>query len=571
MTRTITETLATMIYEKDVGIEMSDGNVLRANVFRPLAPGAYPVVLAQGPYGKDSHIAQTHPYAWKRLKEILPDIDGNGSSGRFLRWEMADPERWVPDGYVVVMVDSRGTGKSPGYLDPRSTRETQDYVEVIDWAGTRDWSNGRVGLLGVSYFAVMMWAVAARRPKHLAGFVAWEGFADHYRDWSHHGGIFGDRPNDWYGGPIMRNQHGNGLSPLRDADTGEITTGAPLDPAWLAWNRADYVGAYYDHPLIDAWTTGRSPDLRRIEAPFLSSGNWGGHAQHLRGNIEGYRLASSPEKWLEMHTGTHFDGFYDAQSVALQKAFFDCYLKGLDNGWRERPRVELAIRRPDSFEMRFEHEWPIGRTEWQNHYLDAATGVVGRTVPARAASLTYDAMGEGATFSSAPFAADTEFTGPLSLRLWLSSATKDADLFVTLRCFAPDGSEVVFTGANDMVTVAQGWLRASHRKTDPALSSPGRPHHTHDEICPLAPGEIHEMEVEIWPTCIVVPAGYRLEVLVQGHDFSLDGADSMQKHTHPVDRDPAVFGNCVTIHTGPEHPSCLVLPFIPEIQHGQAK
>ena len=132
-----------MIFEKDVAIVASDGLTLRANVFRPRAPGAYPVVMAHGSYGKDVHFSHAFKPQWEKLNRIYPGLCSEGSTGRFLRWETVDPERWVPDGYVVVQVDSRGTGKSPGYLDPFSPREIEDYRDAIEWAGVQPWSKAR--------------------------------------------------------------------------------------------------------------------------------------------------------------------------------------------------------------------------------------------------------------------------------------------------------------------------------------------------------------------------------------------------------------------------------------------
>ncbi|MDI9330473.1 MAG: CocE/NonD family hydrolase [Alphaproteobacteria bacterium] len=162
-----------MRFEQDVAIEASDGLLLRANVFRPDAPGRYPVVMAHGSYGKDMHFSHAFKPQWEKLNRIYPGLGTQGSSGRYLRWETVDPERWVPDGYVVVQVDSRGTGKSPGYLDPFSPREIQDDFDCIEWAGVQDWSNGKVGLLGVSYYGIEQWQVAALRPPHLAAICPW--------------------------------------------------------------------------------------------------------------------------------------------------------------------------------------------------------------------------------------------------------------------------------------------------------------------------------------------------------------------------------------------------------------
>ena len=177
--KTVVETAKTgggfqFIFEKDVAVEMSDGLALRVNVFRPAAPGKYPVVMSHGVYGKDVHFNHAFKPQWDKLKQIYPEIDQGQSTGRFLRWEVPDPERWVPDGYVIVVADTRGSGKSPGYLDPRQPRENQDYYELIEWAGTQPWSNGKVGLLGISYLAINQWKAAALQPPHLAAICPWE-------------------------------------------------------------------------------------------------------------------------------------------------------------------------------------------------------------------------------------------------------------------------------------------------------------------------------------------------------------------------------------------------------------
>jgi len=234
----------TMRVEKDVPIAMRDGNVLRANVFRPEAEGRFPVILAHGVYGKDIHFEDGFKPQWDKLIAAYPDLVGNGSSGKYLRWETVDPERFVPDGFAVVQVDSRGTGKSPGYLDPRSACEMHDYYECIEWAGIQPWSNGKIGLCGISYYAFTQWAVAAMRPPHLAAICPWEGFVDYYRDSTHQGGIFSNAfTTAWWPRQVLVNQYGNAASHHRDRETGERTTGgAALSEEMLRYNRADYPG-----------------------------------------------------------------------------------------------------------------------------------------------------------------------------------------------------------------------------------------------------------------------------------------------------------------------------------------
>ncbi len=118
----------------DAPIPMDDGIVLRADVFRPVAEGRYPVLLTYGPYAKGLAFQDGYPDAWETMAREHPDVPA-GSSNLYQNWEVVDPEKWVPHGYVCVRVDSRGCGRSPGYVDPFSPRETRDFAACIEWAG----------------------------------------------------------------------------------------------------------------------------------------------------------------------------------------------------------------------------------------------------------------------------------------------------------------------------------------------------------------------------------------------------------------------------------------------------
>jgi uncharacterized protein len=554
-----------LLVEKDVAVPTSDGNVLRANIYRPAAAGRFPVVLAHGVYGKDVHFADAFAPQWENLLSLYPGLIGDGSTGKYLRWEIVDPERWVPDGYTIIQVDSRGTGKSPGYLDPRSPREMQDFYEAIEWAGTQPWSNGKVGLAGISYYGFTQWAVAALKPPHLAAICPWEGFVDYYRDSTHQGGIFSNVfTTAWWPRQVLSNQYGNGSTRHRDRDTGERTTGGPaLSGAILAGNRADYPGDLLRHALDDDYYHERTPDLTRIEVPVLSAGNWGGPGLHLRGNIEGFLGVASKEKWLSLHVGTHYESFYLPEYVTMQKRFFDRYLKGLDNGWDREPRVQLSIRRPEGSSRRMENEFPLARTQWVKFYLDAGAKRIVRDNPVEEAQTSYQALGDGVDFSTAPFEEETEFCGFITARLWVASSTSDMDIFAALRVFDPDGKEIAIVGAHEQTTMSKGWLRVSHRKLDPKRSLPHRVFHAHDEVQKLTPGELYPVDVEIWPTTMVFPKGFRLVLTLQGRDFEFPGVPGRMLHNHPIDRDPAEFGGTNTIATGGVHASYLLMPVIP--------
>lgn len=561
-----------MIVEKNVPIQLRDGAILRANVFRPAAGGApVPVLMTHGPYGKDAHFEDAFKPQWDELKRLYPGIDADGSTGQYLRWEVADPERWVPWGYAIVVVDSRGAGESPGVLSCWSPQETADYFDCIAWAGTREWSNGRVGLLGISYYAMNQWQVAAQRPPHLAAICPWEGACDLYRDASHHGGIFGNHFLEfWYPKQILSVQNGNAQSPYIDRETQTTSTGTPIDAEGRRANRIDIIEEFRAHPFDDAWYAQRSARLADIEVPLLSAGNWGGMGLHLRGNVQGFLGAGSRHKWLQMHGGTHWESFYLPQYLQLQKRFFDRYLKDVHNGWDTQPPLLLEVRHVNHFEERAEHEWPLARTQWTRLYLDAQGRALSPEPLAQTSAASYQAPGPGVEFLSAPLPEETEFTGPLAAVLWVRASTADMDIFVTVRAYDAQGQEVLFRGATDpAVPIAQGWLRASHRKTDPQRSQPWQPFHPHADAEPLVPGQNYRVEVEIWPTSIVLPAGYRLAVRIDARDFERESAAGPRKgsgpflHTDPQDRPSALFAGENTILTGGAYDSHLLLPLIP--------
>src|SRR4030088_2576253 len=118
----------------DVRVPMDDGLVLRADVFRPVGEGRHPVILSYGPYAKGLAFQDGYPSAWERMAQQHPDVAA-GSTNGYQIWEVVDPEKGVPDGSVCVRVDSRGAGRSPGFLDPFSPRETRDFYQCIEWAG----------------------------------------------------------------------------------------------------------------------------------------------------------------------------------------------------------------------------------------------------------------------------------------------------------------------------------------------------------------------------------------------------------------------------------------------------
>jgi len=516
--------------ERDVDVPMRDGARLKADVFRPDAPGtSFPAIVNLGPYQKDR--------LW------IPPSTLEEKPNPLMNWETVNPHWWVGRGYAAVRVDGRGSGKSPGQCEPWSLAESVDFYDAIEWAAAQPWCSGKIGLLGISYFAINQWFVANHQPPSLKAIIPWEGFADLYRDALFHGGLLSLFMPNWYLAHLMH--HVVGRASQHDPDRWRTETLY----FWLH-NNLDS-GAFH----------GAQAEWEKITVPMLSVGNWTGMGLHLRGNTEAFMRAATPHKKLRIHTGTHVHPFYSEEGRRDQLRFFDYWLKGIDNGVMDEPPVKLAIRKGgDAVEWRFEHEWPLARTRWTKFYFDlaqppGAAANAGRLVaanPAACDSRTYPATSlasMGSTFAASsqvvggtippdmgialetpPLEDDLEVTGPAAAVLWVASSTEDMDLFLTIRNIDPD-------------------------ELDEELSLPYRPYHRHRRRLYLTAGEIVRVEVEIWPTSTVFRRGHRIRLDVQPRD----GIGSAGYTHYHADYNTGTN----TIYAGGERESYLLLPVIP--------
>ncbi len=253
-------------------------------------------------------------------------------------------------------------------------------------------SSGKVGLNGVSYLAMNQWQVAALAPPHLSAMCVWEGCSDFYREFYRQGGIhslFGDL---WYNKYILPVQHGLGERGWKSNINGEWVSGPnPLSDAELAANRNDWREATRANPLAsdDFWTS-RLPDFVKIQVPLLSSANWGGQGLHLRGNVEGYLNAASPQKWLNFHCLEHWTEFYTQRGIDLQKKFFGHFLKGEDTGWGHEPRVSFQLRHPTQAPtQKSAAQWPPEFVKFETFHLNPTTASLAPEEYASTSTLRY--------------------------------------------------------------------------------------------------------------------------------------------------------------------------------------
>ena len=407
-----------IIIDRDADVPMRDGARLKADVLRPDHAGKFPAILNLGPYQKD--------------KLWVPPANLEEKPNPLMNWETINPQWWVPRGYAAVRIDGRGSGKSPGQCEPWSLAESIDFFDAIEWVAAQPWCSGKVGLCGISYYAINQWFVANHQPPSLRAIIPWEGFADLYRDALFHGGLPSLFMPNWFMAHLLH--HLVGRASRQQPNAWQINT----MHFWLQ-NSLDS-GAF----------RGAQAQWDRITVPMLSVGNWSGMGLHLRGNTEAFMRAATTHKKLRIHAGTHVHPFYSEEGRKDQLRFFDYWLKDIDNGIMDEPPVKLAIRKGrDEVEWRHEREWPLARTQWTKLYFElpnrekhSRIGALVATNPGAAGVHTYAAtslgsMGStsaassqvmgggippdmGMSLETLPLAQGVEITGPVAAVLWVS-------------------------------------------------------------------------------------------------------------------------------------------------------
>jgi uncharacterized protein len=519
-------------FERDVEVAVRDGTVLRANVFRPEGDGSYPVIMCTHPYGKD-RLPERGPFGYRPLPQYRMLRQPKALTfSAWTSWEAPDPAYWVPRGYAVVNCDLRGFGTSHGRGNLLTDAEAQDIYDLIEWAGTQPWSNGKVGMNGVSYLAISQYKAAALHPPHLAAICPWEGLSDVYRDFARPGGIREDGFIRVWSAGIKR-----GGRPSEDVREEQIA-----------------------RPLRDEWWRGRTPELERIEVPLLVCASFSDQQLHSRGSFRVFERVSSPHRWLYTHRGGKWAEYYSEEALAFQRRFFDHFLKGEENGMPEVPSVRLEIRedRDTIHEVRFEDKWPLPNTRWTDlylradgHLLDAPVNEVGM--------VSFETRSGRASFIwEVP--EDMEIIGPMALRLFVEArGVEDVYLFVGVQKLRA-GRVVPFEGSYGygFDRVSTGWLKASLRKLDSDRSTPWRPDHTYDEFQPLKPGGVVAVDISLLPSATYFRKEEQIRLDVQGHWFSTRNPLFGQ---FPADYEDGPRGSCL-LHCGGEHSARLRIPII---------
>ena len=526
-----------MIIERDVAVPMRDGVKIYIDVTRPEGKEKVPALVAWSSYGK--HRPFQYEYFFKE-----GGVKREWYS-KYTNFEAPDPLYWVPRGYAIINVDPRGAWQSEGDATYWGHEEGRDGHDLIEWTGAQEWCNGKVGLSGVSYLAIIQWLIAATQPPHLAAINPWEGLSDMYQEFAFHGGI----PETFFT-PIWQKSISYSINRVEDL------------PAMMK-----------EHPLFDDYWATKVADFSRITVPAFVVASWADQGLHLRGTLHAFNRIASKDKWLIIHGRKKWENYHQPDSVEKQRAFFDRYLKGIDNDVPQWPKVRLEVReRYYVGRSRNENEWPLARTKYKKLFLDARNGSL-KTAPVKAQSQArYDAPGdesrcpvayrdERAQFDYV-FRETTELTGYMKLRLWVEAVgADDMDLFIAVQKFDGHGKYVPFAAFSALEDgpVALGWLRASHREMDEARSTPHQPWLLHRRQLKLNPGVPTPVEIEIWPSGTHFAAGEKLRVVVQGSDV-YKYARWIVLARHPKTINAGVH----VIHTGGKYDSHLLIPVIPQ-------
>lgn len=555
-----------VVKEADRSITMSDGVVLSADVLRPDKPGRYPVLVEQTPYNKSL-------------------VDGSNSFGA--------TSYFAQRGYVVVVVDVRGTGSSGGQWDSFGTREQLDGPEVVKWARALPESDGRVGLLGPSYMAIMQLVTAAQHPPGLKAIFPFIPMADSYRDVTMSGGqidsgfipfwlglvtagglvppsyALDGNPQHLVQGLTTLAGHATGIAGFQASASVNVSTGGDLaydGPFWKARSPLELV----DKINVPAFVVGGLHDIFQRGEPLIY--------ERLKRRVT-TRLLIGPWTHVTAAEGQGLPGSGMPESLPqIQLRWFDHYLKRIDTRIGDIPKVTQYFWGDNRYETR--PDWPDPKLAPSRIYLRSGRSLSRNAPTSREApdafvqqpvsGICTQSTGQwtaglgssipctndnrlnqgGVKYTTAPFRRPLRVDGPLLARLWVKTTARDAVVSVRVSDIAPNGTPTELTA---------GWLAGSFRKVDGSRSRYVRgqllqPWHpfTRASVESVPAGTPIPLAVEIFPTSAVIAPGHRLQVEVAPSDFP--------HSVPPAPQALASLGGVVQVLHDKQHPSYVALP-----------
>ncbi|MBB6482253.1 CocE/NonD family hydrolase [Spirochaeta isovalerica] len=514
---------------RDIQIPMRDGHTLSANLYMPNREGKFPPLLHLDPTRKDVTCKNGYMHIQYRFARQPGQLVFSDETG----FEAPDPDFWVANGFAVLHIDKRGFGTSPPGREPQpffGQKEIEDIYDAVEWAGVQEWSNGNVGLIGVSYLAINQYRTAAMNPPHLKAICPWEGVSDLYKDWFYCGGIreIGFTPF------LFKRLQMFGFG----EDLGEISAA---------------------HPLRDDFWKSYVADFENIKVPMLNCVSFSCQMFHSRGSQRVYERSGSSEKWLYTHRNGEWTEYYCTEATAHMARFFNRFLKGIPSQGDGPDKIRLEVREfgDQVKEVRYVDQWPPADITWKTLNLDNGTSILSKSSPASEEARRFRLKKEALEYIYR-FDRDCEITGPMKLTLYTSyQDCDDATIYAGIRKFHK-GKEVEFEGVygfpNDLV--AKTALRTSLRKVNEKTSLPYSPDHDFDIREPVSPGEIVKMEFQFTPSSTYYRKGDEMRLIIQGQYF-IDG----KKIHQPFRYERSRKGIC-RVHSDEDHKSELLAPFI---------
>jgi putative CocE/NonD family hydrolase len=562
-----------VIVQRNVPATMRDGVVLYADIYRPDAPGRFPVILERTPYNKD------------------------GSLG----FAMKAAER----GYVAIVQDVRGRYTSQGEWYPFKY-ESQDGYDTVEWAAALPYSDGKVGMVGGSYVGATQMLAAIAHPPHLAGIFPFVTASNYHDGWTYQGGAFEQWFNESWTSGLAQNTLARKVAASTNAREGmwalplsqyplynfgpsspwpmDLSALAPYFLDWLKhpafddyWKRWAIEEHYPDIKvpayIVAAWyDIFQGGSLRNFEGIRAHGGTEAARNEtRLMVVIGGH--AGNGRKIGEVDFGPHAD--FDLDEIELR--WYDHLLKGIDNGVENEKPVRIFVMGEDTW--RDESSWPPARAKNTDFYLHSggkANSLTGdgsistaapqsepadhyvydpeNPVPTLGGPLCCDAIHlmpgpvdqrpdearpDVLVYTTPAFKQDLEVTGPVKLTLYASSSAVDTDFTGKLVDVWPNGFAQNLT---------EGIIRARYRDSQDTPEF-------------MNPGQIYKFTIDLWSTSNVFKAGHKLRLEVSSSNFPR--FDRNPNTGEDPERASRTIKAANTIYHDSQHPSVLVLPVVP--------
>ncbi|KAF4550860.1 Hypothetical protein D9617_15g042110 [Elsinoe fawcettii] len=536
-----------ILVEHDFHVTVRDGAKLYMDVFRPTRAGPVPALICWSPFGKKFNGIASLKLMTPWNLGIAPDrLSG------LEKFEAPDPADWIPEGYAIINVDSRGSGHSEGVCAIMGSQEAEDGYDVIEAIAKLPWCSGNVGLAGNSHLAIVQWFIAGLKPPSLKAIAPWEGCGDLFREQFARGGIYsGDLFDELIAKYMINGLHG----------------------------MESFKGMFEKSPLANDWWNDKRPDMTKIEIPTYITGTWT-NTMHGMGAIRGWLEVKTDQKWLRWHpTQEWYDlwGNQQAQDELLQ--FFDHFLKNKSNDWEKTPKIRMAVLRfgeKDPIPNIVENEFPLARTDYRKLYL-SPDSKLSTITPTEAGSVSYDSTSRSSVASfTYTFTTRTRLLGLPKAVLYMSCPDNDdMDIYIILRKLSTSGKPMLnlnipWSDRLPIKSIADipekertevilyagpgGILRASHRAIDEEKSMhPHWPFHPHEQEEKMTPGEVVRLDIGIWAMGIEYEAGESVQVEIGGR---IPGVSNFGTDRHSLNKGRHV------LHFGAERGSHVVLPFV---------